>query len=320
MQILPDEIYVDLECLESELRSQIACDDAIICEAATQLLEGGGKRLRPTLALLTSRLGDYSRERILPLAVGLELLHMATLVHDDIVDGALIRRGQATVRARWGEQVSVYVGDYLFGRSLYLFSKYQDPTIMGILSGISLEMCEGEIKQIASTFNLGESLRSYFRRIRRKTALLISASCKAGAVCTKAPALYCRAVGRYGLYLGMAFQITDDVLDVTAEESQLGKPVGSDLKEGIITLPAILALNNARQSRELEKLLLKRNKDQEEISRCIEIIKDSGAIERTLLIARRYLNKAKAYLMLLPNNQIRQSLITIADFVATRTY
>lgn len=320
MQILPDEVYADLECLELELRSQVACDDATIYEAAKQLLDSGGKRLRPALALLTSRLGDYSRERVLPLAAGLELLHMATLVHDDIVDDAMLRRGHATVRARWGKQISVHVGDYLFGRSLYLFSKYRDPAIMSILSQISLEMCEGEIRQIATTFNVDESMRSYFRRIRRKTALLIAASCKLGAVCTNAPAVCSLATGKYGLYLGMAFQITDDVLDVTAKESQLGKPVGSDLREGIITLPAILALQNAGQDEELRRLLLKKNKERTEISRCIRIIKDSGAVEDTLSVARRFLGKAKACLTPLTDNQIRQSLIDIADFVAARTF
>ncbi|MZP28839.1 heptaprenyl diphosphate synthase [Heliobacterium undosum] len=313
------EIQADLAKVEAELQKYVDTSLPTLTAASSHLLHAGGKRLRPAFVLLAGKFHHYAMERLLPLAVALELIHMATLVHDDVVDESKTRRGIPTVRARWGNRISLHTGDHLFARSLLLISELNDPAMTAVLAKISVEMCEGEIQQMEATYDVHQTFRDYLYRIKRKTALLIAASCQLGAMAVKADPSAVRALKMYGHHLGMAFQITDDILDMMADEKELGKPIGSDLRQGIMTLPILEALRESRDPA-LRTLVAKKEKSQDEVCRAIEIIKQTGAVERSQIIARRYLDKAKEELTRLPAIPTRDTLAVIAEYIEKRTY
>jgi heptaprenyl diphosphate synthase len=315
-----DDIQNDLLLVEKELNRHVQAPHEVLTQTSKHLLKAGGKRLRPAFALLAGKFADYSLQNLLPLAVALEMIHMASLVHDDVVDRALTRRGIPTVKAKWGNTLSLQTGDYLLAKSLTLIAGYTETRIAKILAKASTEMCQGEIQQIASTFDIRQNIRDYFYRIKRKTAMLISASCQLGAVASGAPAVVERALQKYGHYLGMAFQITDDILDVIADEKELGKPVGSDLKQGILTLPTIFALKVSSRKERLEKLLLSRFAEKNSINEALEIIKNCEAVDMSFQIATKYLGKAKKQLSYLPDTPYKATLNLLADFVGTRRF
>jgi len=309
-----------LKIVEKELQRVVEAPDPLLSETSAHLLNAGGKRLRPAFALLAGKFHSDSQQKILPIAVALELIHMATLVHDDVIDASLTRRGIPTVKARWGNQISMHTGDYLLAKSLILIAQYSNPMISRIFADVSVKMCEGEIQQIISSFDIKQSLKDYFYRIKRKTALLISASCQCGALAVEAPMPMVKALGLYGHYLGMAFQITDDILDLVANQQKLGKPVGGDLRQGIITLPMIYALARSPQRQRLQVLIGNRDKSEEEVLEAIDIIKKSGAIDYSFGLSNRYITKAKEQLVNLPPVPARESLILIADYINRRKY
>ncbi|MCR4418836.1 MAG: polyprenyl synthetase family protein [Clostridia bacterium] len=314
-------IEEDLRQVEAELERQIAgIGIPVLAEASAHLLTAGGKRLRPALALLAGRLCNASVRRLLPLAVALELIHMATLVHDDVVDESPTRRGRPTVRARWGDQLSLHTGDYLFARSLVLVAQYQDHRIASSLARVSVNMCQGEIRQMASEYDVRQGLKDYLSRIKAKTALLISASCALGSLVAGAAEEVARRLGAYGYYLGMAFQITDDILDLVASEEELGKPVASDLRQGILTLPTVYALRSSSRKEELAAVISGRHLDEGAVTRVLELIRESGALEFSRRVAARYLEKARRKLEGLPKGQPLEALVAVADFVGHRRF
>nr|WP_207754974.1 polyprenyl synthetase family protein [Desulforadius tongensis] len=320
MDIFKD-IKKDLQAVEEELARVVQHQNPLLNKTSSHLLNAGGKRLRPAFALLSGKFYNYRLESIMPLAVALELIHMATLVHDDVVDSALTRRGIPTVKSNWGNKISVHTGDLLFGKSLVMISKYEDiPLIAKVLSKTSVKMCEGEIQQISSAYKSKQSIKDYLYRIERKTALLIAASCQLGAVACGAPREIYMPLRRYGYKIGIAFQIIDDILDMIADPKELGKPIGGDLRQGIITLPVIYALRNSPQRERLIKLVENKNKTGAEVHQAIELIRACGAIEYSNAVVDRYVNKAKAELHHLPDIPAKQTLFTIADFVKYRNF
>ena len=315
-----NQINSDLQRVEEELRRFVSTDYPILNESSVHLLAAGGKRLRPAFTLLAGKFYDYSLEKLLPIAMALELIHMATLVHDDVVDASMTRRGRETVKAKWGNIVSVQTGDYLLAKSLVLISRIDHPVIARILAEVSIEMCQGEIQQIKSSFDIKQNVKQYYYRIKRKTALLISASCKLGGLASGAPARQAWVLGAYGHALGMAFQIVDDVLDITAKQSELGKPIGGDIQQGIMTLPVILALEKSTHQEKLQDLLNKRDKDQAEVQTVVALIKASGAIEASMRWVDLYIRKAKKHLLELPDVATRKALAELADFIGVRKF
>ncbi len=315
-----EEIKDELAIVERELQATLQTPDPFLTETSTHLLKAGGKRLRPAFSLLGGKCANFHLERVLPLAVALELIHMATLVHDDVVDAAMTRRGVPTIKARWGNRISTHIGDYLFAQSLILIASYDEPLIPRVLANTSVKMCEGEIQQISGSFDTGQTVKDYFYRINRKTALLIAASCQLGAVACGASKEIHFALRRYGHNIGMAFQITDDILDLVAEQRQLGKPVGSDLRQGIITLPVIYALEHSPQRERLRTLILSREKDEEQVQEAIALIRHCGGIEHSIQIAEKYVWKAKVALRNLPDRPAKSILAAIADFVSIRKF
>jgi len=322
MMELFDGIRDELQIVEKELRAVLQEQNPILAETSTHLLNAGGKRLRPALSLLGAKFYNFNLEDVLPLAVALELIHMATLIHDDVVDDSITRRGVPTVKAKWGNGISTHIGTYLFAKSLVLISKYEaeKPLISKVLTDTSVKMCEGEIQQISASFNIYQNIRDYFYRVKCKTALLITASVQLGAVACGAGSNIYLPLRRYGNNIGMAFQITDDILDMVADQKQLGKPVGSDLRQGIITLPVIYALEKCDQRGRLIELAGKVEKSEEEVQEAIEIIKSCGAIDYSFKVAGKYLNKAKEELLALPDLPARDTLALIADFIGVRKF
>lgn len=315
-----NQINSDLQKVEKELYAYIATDYPVLEESSVQLLEAGGKRLRPAFALLAGKFYGYPFQKLLPVAMALELIHMATLVHDDVVDASTTRRGRPTVKAKWGNIVSVATGDYLLAKALELLAEINNPEVSRILAEVSIEMSQGEIQQIKASNDVNQNLKQYYYRIKRKTALLISASCKLGGIVSSAPRREVWALGAYGHALGMAFQIVDDILDVTAEASELGKPVGGDIRQGIMTLPLILALKNSPEKETLKKILIKETKTDEDVETAIRLVKESGAIEDSLFYVDLYINKAKSHLEELPNVPTRKALSELANFIKERRF
>lgn len=315
-----DIVKNDLKLVDRELQKIVQTHDPLLTETSAHLLNAGGKRLRPAFALVAGRTYEYNHDRLIPLAMALELIHMASLVHDDVIDESYTRRGIPTVKANWGDQVSIYTGTYLLAQSLVLIARCDHPVISRVLADISVKMCEGEIQQIVTSFDPAQTVKDYFFRIKRKTALLISASCKLGAVACGAPDYHIRALARYGYFLGMAFQITDDILDFTASQRVLGKPVGSDLRQGIVTLPVIYALAGSAERSRLVEIIGNKEKKEGEVLEAINIIKKCGAIEKSFGVSNRYLEKAKKELLHLPSGGATKSLAVIADKIGKRKF
>lgn len=319
------ELFVDikdeLQAVENELSEVLKADYPILTETSTHLLNAGGKRLRPALVFFGAKFYKFDLEKVMPLAATLELIHMASLVHDDVVDASMTRRGMPTVKALWGNRISTHIGSYLFAKSLTQIAKYGDwPLISEVLSDTSVQMSQGEIIQISSSFDANQSIREYFYRINCKTALLIAASAQLGAVACGAPSSIYLPLRRYGHNVGMAFQITDDILDMIAEQGQLGKPVGGDLRQGIITLPVIYALSRCEDKKRLADLVVKVHKSDDEVEEALEIVRNCGAIEYSFNIANKYIAKAKAELSNLPDLPTRVTMGMAADFVIARKF
>ncbi|MFC0214856.1 polyprenyl synthetase family protein [Paenibacillus chartarius] len=320
------EIYArkkkDIAAIEKELERSINVDHALLRETAAHLLKAGGKRIRPVFVLLSGEFGNYDLERMKHVAVPMELIHMSSLVHDDVIDDANTRRGQLTVRSKWDNRVAMYTGDYIFARALEIISGIPKPELHQIMSKAIVQMVIGEMEQIRFFYDTEQSIRDYLLRIRRKTALLIAVSCKLGALSSDADDVTANRLYRFGYNVGMTFQIRDDVLDIRGTEKELGKPPGSDVKQGNITLPVIYALQvpGIREPlrRELERI--QAADGQTDVSAFIELIRSSGAMERADRLASRYIDKAIRALDGLPDCQAKRDLIDIAYFIGDRNY
>lgn len=314
------EIANDLKKVEKELDITLKVNDPVLSQTCVYLLQAGGKRMRPGFTLLSGKFFDYKFEKLLPVAMAIELIHMATLVHDDVVDASLTRRGRPTLAASWGNTVSIATGDYLFAKALELIAKIDDPKVSRILADVSIAMCQGEIQQIKCSYDINQTPKEYYYRIRRKTALLLGLSCKLGAITSNASSRQVWLMSTYGQCLGIAFQIVDDILDITANPKVLGKPVGGDIRQGIITLPMIYALQDSDDSHRLKLLLSKRVKSEDETQEAIDLIKQSGGIDKSREVVTLYIEKAIKHLHELPEVGPRGALIELAEFVGERGY
>jgi heptaprenyl diphosphate synthase len=308
----------DINVIEKEIEETIDSQVPLVREASLHLLKAGGKRIRPVFVLLAGRFGDYDINVIKNVAVTLELIHTASLVHDDVIDEAELRRGRKTVKAKWDNRIAMYTGDFIFARALELMTNINNPLAHKILSNTMVELCLGEIEQIKDKYVFDQNLRNYLRRIKRKTALLIAASCQLGAVAANVDEESHKKLFRFGYYVGMAFQITDDILDFTSTESELGKPAGGDLMQGNITLPVLYAMEYP----EIKKEILKVNEHitRDEIGKIIILIKNSDVINRSLALSNRYLDKALAIIESLPQNKSKKALREIALYIGKRKF
>src|SRR5690625_2060072 len=308
----------DLEDIENRLTEVVAADHRILHEASLQLLRAGGKRIRPVFVLLAAQFGNYreNMEQVKAIAVALELIHMASLVHDDVVDDAEIRRGKPTVKHLYGNKVATYTGDYMLASALETITTVPIPSIHRILSKSLVKVVEGEIIQIEDKFNINQHLKHYLRRIKRKTALLIATSCKLGAITSGTTKKQASALFRYGYNVGMSFQIIDDILDFTSTPEELGKPTGHDLQQGNITLPVLCAMKDANFKEQLYKTFEHpSNVTDEQINGLLSLLLKTNAIEQSYQLSSMYLKKALHSLKNFENKEAKNSLITIAHLL-----
>lgn len=323
LKTLYDPLEKDLQQIEDALTKSIDAEHPVFQKSSLQLLKAGGKRIRPVFVLLSSEFGQVAsyEEQVKSVAVALELIHMATLVHDDVVDDASLRRGHPTIKHTYDNRIAMYTGDYILARALEVITSLEDPEIHRVLSKTLVKVVEGEIDQIQDQYNLDQSLRTYLQRIKRKTALLIATSCKLGALASHAPLEQVRYLYQYGYYVGMSFQIIDDILDITASPEQLGKPTGSDLLQGNITLPVLWAMEHDDFAKAMRELFsIPEEVEKQDISHILAMLLETDAIERSYELSNLYLQKAYLALDKLPKNKAKRTLQMIATLIGKRKF
>lgn len=296
---------------------------ALIPQLAGHIIAAGGKRLRPMLTLASARLCGYGEgERHCALAACVEFIHTATLLHDDVVDESLLRRGQESANAVWGNQASVLVGDFLFSRSFELMVEDGSLEVLRILSNASAVIAEGEVLQLVTTNDTGTGEEDYLEVIRCKTATLFAAAAEIGAVVVGRPEAEQRALADYGLNLGIAFQLVDDLLDYSALQAQLGKTVGDDFREGKMSLPVVLAFACANdEEREFWTRTIERMEQEEgDLGKAIALLQKHGVLDETAARARGYAARAKQALAVFPEGEIRAAMMEAVDFAVDRVY
>ena len=312
----------DIARIDDELRSIATLDYPLVRTGIEAIIAAGGKRLRPAILFLSARFHKYDLQRLVPMAAAIELLHTASLVHDDTIDQALVRRGLPTLNSFIDEGTTVLVGDYLFAKSAVLSTMGGVLRATRIFAESLVTISEGEIEQKFATHHVSATLDQYYKRIYSKTAVLFAAAGEIGAVLSEAPEPDIQRLRRYARQLGMAFQIVDDVLDIQSTTEQLGKPVGGDLRQGTMTLPVMLYLEGADdESRELVRHAIEGGEDNEAtIREVLERINRSDAIERANAVALGFVQEAKDALDGLPDVPARASLLDLADFAVQRGY
>jgi len=310
-------IREDLIKVEDKLRSVSRVDSPWLSDLISYSLRGGGKGIRPAFVLLSGKFYDYDLHYLLPMATAVELLHVATLVHDDAIDKSPIRRSRPTLYNVWGEAKAVLLGDYLFAKAGELTATTQNLRAVKLFAQTLRTISTGELSQIFSAFSLEQTYEQYIQRISYKTAALFSLAMESGSVLSQAPEESIKVLEDYGHNIGIAFQIVDDILDFIGTEEELGKPIGSDLAQGTLTLPAMLLLERYPEDNPVKKLF--QNPDeQENVKLAIEVIRNSSISEECYAIASDYCTKACYNLNLLPDSPSRQTLIELANFVINR--
>lgn len=302
--------------VEEELSAVTDVENRFLSDLLQYSVKNSGKRIRPVFTLLAGRLFKYNLEKLVPMAAALELLHSATLVHDDIIDNSPLRRGKPTVSHAWGANAALLLGDYLFAKAGRLVASTGNLHVIKLFAQTLMTISKGELEQINVPYEKRISLDHYLSWISDKTACLFSTSTESGAVLGGAPRKFVTALKNYGFYFGMTFQVIDDILDFTGNQEELGKPVGSDLKEGIITLPSIIFAETKEGNNIIRKAIDSENK--EYAQKVIEEIKNSSAIEKSMNIAKHFSNKAMEYLSVLPESETRASLIRLIDIMLER--
>ncbi|WP_059103555.1 heptaprenyl diphosphate synthase component II [Shouchella shacheensis] len=315
------QFQADIEYIEEELEETLNARHPVLREASTGLLKAGGKRIRPVLVLLAGKYGGYDLDRLKHIAVSLELIHMGSLVHDDVIDNAPLRRGHVTVKSRWDNRVAMYTGDYIFGQAIETTKAFSEQRVHLIISDVMYQICRGEVEQIRDQYNWEQNFRTYLRRIKRKTALLIAVSCELGAIAAGAEKEVQKRMYYFAYYLGMSYQIMDDILDFVGTEEQLGKPAGGDLRQGNVTLPALYAMErDATFKEEIAQTLTKENAATVNMQPILEKVAVSGGIEHAQAISDRYLQKAHDMLDQLPNHEVKTHFKQIAAYIGRRKY
>lgn len=313
----------DMQQVDALILSQLGGKAPLIATLAGHLIKAGGKRLRPVLTLISARLCGYEQgARHIAMAASVEFIHTATLLHDDVVDESALRRGEPTANANWGNSASVLVGDFLLARAFQLMVSDGSLDALKILSDTSAILSEGEVLQLSSAREITDDTTRYYDIITAKTASLFAAAGEIGAVISESPAAHRKALHDYGHHLGIAFQIVDDALDYSADQSQLGKAVGDDFREGKITLPVILSYKNGTPD---EKKFWKESMEETPegdaaLKHAIGLVAKYNAVELSLKEANVHADKAIACLSIFPDSEWKEALTGLAHFAVKRSY
>src|SRR5437867_12260447 len=310
----------ELDLVERRIRDSLASEEPLLTEIAQYVITSGGKRIRTVVTLLAFKAaGGEDIERAVDIAAALELIHSATLIHDDINDGGTERRGRPAAFLKYGLQEALVTGDFLFTRAFRIGGKLDDD-IVDLTARVCAALAEGEILQKRHLGDVTVTRETYLDIITRKTATPVATAARVGALVGHGRAEHVDAAGEYGLNLGIAFQIVDDILDVVGDGARLGKRTGTDLREGNVTLVAIHALNDGSSIdvRSLERLIAKRRKREEDVQRGLGLLRDSGAIEKARAEAFAFGQLAKKALDPLPESDAKASMVQLVDYVLSR--
>ena len=312
-------MVADLATVETALREEIGRDPYVVSTPMADLFAAGGKRLRPALVLLAAMCGRYELEQLMPAAMAVELTHAATLVHDDVIDRSAVRRGRPTVAASLGDEPAIVIGDFYFAKAYEHAARTDSPEVVGILARAVMEICAGEVRQQAIRYRYSTDVTEYMGRIRAKTATLLAACCDIGALLAGIDPLQRKALESYGVLLGLAFQIADDVLDYTGSEGEVGKPIGHDIAEGFATLPLMLAMKDKIRAERLETVLRDGRKlSADEARLVVDEVRAGGGADQATAVAREYASAARAQLDAIPASAARAALAALTDYVVTR--
>jgi geranylgeranyl pyrophosphate synthase len=304
----------DLPYVRERLHSLANGHHPLLGDTLAYVFDSGGKQLRPALVMLCGMLGKYERDRLVTLAASLEVVHTATLVHDDTIDQALTRRGLKTVSALWSDKIAILTGDFLFAQSALLASQLGSVRIMSLLSETVMAMVSGEMRQHSASQLRTVDEGAYLQRITDKTASLFGMCCEGAAVVSDQPDDHISALRNFGISLGIAFQIADDVLDFSGDEDSLGKPAGADLRDGTMTLPVILLMAGLPAESQL-RLDIQEGRN---LVSAIEEVRQSGALEASLARAREYARTARSFLDIFADCEAKRALVDLTDAVLTR--
>jgi octaprenyl-diphosphate synthase len=320
MQAALELIGNDLRSVEEQFRKDLASDVPLIRKVGEYVLSSGGKRIRPAMLLLAARLCNYSGDQAIPLASVVEFIHTATLLHDDVVDSATLRRGQASANTLWGNEASVLIGDFLFSKSFSLMVGVGSLDVLRVMSQATTVIAEGEVMQLLYTGDLDLTEENYIGVVRAKTAVLLSAACQCGSILGKATVEQEQALAAFGMELGIAFQLMDDLLDYTASEADFGKSIGHDLEEGKMTLPLIHALQHctAAERDQIAAIVEKDELSTQEFAWVTELVRRHGGIDYTIERARACVDSCRCHLAVFPDSQCKDALLELAEYVVTR--
>ena len=312
-------IKADRQAVDELITQRLRSDIALVNQISIYIIGGGGKRLRPMVHLLAARAAGYQGNDHIQMAAIIEFIHTATLLHDDVVDESSRRRGKETAHRIWGNAASVLVGDFLYSRSFQLMVELKRLEIMDILANTTNTIAEGEVLQLMQMGNADLNTSDYFQVISDKTACLFAASARLGGVIAERPAALCRSLEQFGLLLGQAFQIADDVLDYRADDEQLGKSLGDDLAEGKVTLPLILAMERAgTDEREQMRAMIKQGGSSRHLE-VRDVMNRTGALDKAMEQARELVTRSKNCLSSLPDSPEREALAILADYAVDRS-
>ena len=317
-----DVIKGNLEVLEQGLQEAVTSTNDLVTEVGMHIVTSGGKRIRPALCLLSARGGRaFDLPHVLPLAEALELIHTASLVHDDVIDEADTRRGAATANARWNNQVAILSGDYIFARAFTLIAEEgYDPYVSKRLADLVCNLSVGEIIQDHAVYQASRGMADYYERIQKKTADFLEICCELGAMVGGMDREEMKKLAEYGHCIGMAFQITDDLLDIEQMAETIGKPAGNDIRQGIVTLPVIRALETSPDAEKLERIVTDMEMTDEMVERALEIVKATDGVDFAKAKADEYLARAKAALPEGLPDAIREAYEMVADFIGDRDF
>ena len=297
----------------------LAATEPLAAKTSLHLLHAGGKRIRPVVTLLAGRVFGAPDEAVVPIAAAAEMIHMATLVHDDVIDGARSRRGRPTVNAIWGDYPAVLTGDFMLARAMSIIVDHGHPRVLKVMSDMIYEMCEGEIAQHEAKGRLDLTEQEYLRRIGKKTARFFQACSESGALLAGASPAHVRAMGQFGYNLGMAFQVVDDLLDMTGDERTMGKPVGSDLAQGVLTLPVIYLLQRAEYRDRVASRLQVLPPSPQDIQAILQLVRHNGALHYTQGVAGQYARKAVESLAAIPPGEASELLREMVGALGARS-
>ena len=315
-----EPIREDLDAVEQEFIRHIQSRVALIPEMGRYIQKSGGKRVRPAVLLMAARLSGYAGDRAVLYASVVEFIHTATLVHDDIIDGADLRRGRLAVHSRWGNDITVLLGDYLYIKSMAMALTQDSLEIIRLLCDVTLRMIEGELYQLTKTGDVDITEEEHFEIIRRKTAFLFGGCAQIGGMLGGLPKEQESALREYGFNLGIAFQLVDDLLDYTADAAALGKPVGGDLREGKVTLPVIhlLRRGGTEPDQLIREVVRDRTVSPEQWREITRLLREQRSLEFSYERAVEYGNRAKDCLSVFPQGREREALMALTDYVLSR--